>query len=166
LLSLAHFCAEGTMDLFDVLDQDSVYLGVPAASKEDLLERIIRMMEASGRIADREQVKKDLLQREELMSTGVGSGVAIPHAHTSGARELAVAVARTAEEVDFDALDGSPVRLVFMIVAPRETADYLKVLARISRLLYSGTLQKRLMGARSAAEVIGMISEEERMLDL
>jgi fructose-specific phosphotransferase system IIA component len=150
------------MDLVDLVDEGCVFLDLDVRDKEDLIEKMVTRLSETGRIADPGVVTADILKREQLMSTGIGSGVAIPHAHTNGVRDLLVAFARTTHELDFDSLDKNPVRLVFLIIGPSEQSDYLRVLARISRLLYSGRLQKGLMGARDWLDVLRMIREEER----
>jgi PTS system fructose-specific IIC component len=98
------------------------------------------------------------------MSTGIGGGIAIPHAQSKGVVKLSVAIARTAEPVDFSALDGKPVALFFMIVGPEERGWYIRVLSRISRLLYTGDLQKSLLAARTPAEALEAIQKEEAKL--
>jgi mannitol/fructose-specific phosphotransferase system IIA component (Ntr-type) len=106
----------------------------------------------------------DILERERLMSTGVGSGVAIPHAQSGGAEQLAMAFGRTAVDVDFKSLDSKPVGLFFLIVAPEGMGGFVRILARISRLLYSGELQTSLCEAKTPAEVIDIIDTEEERL--
>jgi mannitol/fructose-specific phosphotransferase system IIA component (Ntr-type) len=98
------------------------------------------------------------------MSTGIGGGVAIPHAQTSGARALAVSFVRVSEDLPFDALDAKPVRLVFMIVGPEERGGFIRILARISRLLYAGDLQQGLLAAETPEEVVSIIRQEEEKL--
>ena len=90
--------------------------------------------------------------------------MAIPHAQSPSVKSLSVALARTASGLAFDSLDEKPVRLVFLIVGPEERGGFIRILARISRLLYSGDLQKRLLEAESPAEVIEIIGEEEERL--
>ena len=98
------------------------------------------------------------------MSTGIGGGVAIPHAQNSAVKSLSVSLARPRTGIDFESLDEKPVQLVFMIVGPEERGGFIRILARISRLLYAGDLQTRLLEARTAADVIQIVGEEEERL--
>jgi len=152
------------MNLLDLLSEDTVALDMPAADKLSVIEQLVSVMNAAGLVSRPEQVVKDILERERLMSTGVGSGVAIPHAQSSGADRLAMAFGRTAEEIDFQSLDSKPVSLFFLIVAPEGMGGFVRILARISRLLYSGELQTSLRDAKTPGEVIAIIASEEQRL--
>jgi mannitol/fructose-specific phosphotransferase system IIA component (Ntr-type) len=139
-------------------------LDVPAATKEDLIRLMVSVLDGDGLLTDPETVTASLLERERVMSTGIGGGVAIPHAQSSGARELAVSFARTERDLPFDALDGKPVRLVFIIVGPEERGGFIRILARISRLLYAGDLQQALLASKTPEEVLDVIRREEEKL--
>ncbi len=90
--------------------------------------------------------------------------MAIPHAQCPGVRELAVSFVRIRDDLPFESLDGKPVRLVFVIVGPEERGGFIRILARISRLLYTGDLQQGLLSAPSPEEVIKIIRQEEEKL--
>jgi len=152
------------MSLSQLLRASAIRLDVPAASKEDLIRLMVSVLDGAGHLTDSEAVTQSLLERERVMSTGIGGGVAIPHAQSPGARELAVSFARTREDLPFDALDGKPVRLVFIIVGPEERGGFIRILARISRLLYAGDLQQALLTARTPDEIIEVIQREEEKL--
>jgi len=152
------------MSLSQLLRSSSIRLDVPAGSKEDLIRLMVSVLDGDGRLIDPEAVTQSLLERERVMSTGIGGGVAIPHAQSPGARELAVSFGRVREDLPFDALDGKPVRLVFMIVGPEERGGFIRILARISRLLYAGDLQQALLTSRTPEEVIEVIRREEEKL--
>jgi fructose PTS system EIIBC or EIIC component len=152
------------MSLSQLLHADAIRLDVPADSKEDLIRMMVSVLDGAGRLTDPEAVTLSLLERERVMSTGIGGGVAIPHAQSHGARELAVSFARTRADLPFDALDAKPVRLVFVIVGPEERGGFIRILARISRLLYAGDLQQALLACGTAEEVIDVIRREEEKL--
>lgn len=152
------------MSLGDLIQEDCVLLDVPETGKADLVRRMVDALVTAGRVADPAPVVHALLERERVMSTGIGGGVAIPHAQCPTVPALAVALARPARGIDFDSLDEKPVRLVFMIVGPEERGGFIRVLARISRLLYSGDLQVRLLDAKTPGEIRRIISEEEEKL--
>jgi len=152
------------MNLTEILDERAISLALDGTSMEEIVGGLVDVLAATDVITDREAVIRDILRREEVMSTGIGGGIAIPHAQSKGATKLAVALGRSRREVDFNALDGRPVQIFFLVVGPEERGGYIRVLARISRLLYSGELQRRLGQARTAADAMELIrTEEERV---
>jgi fructose-specific phosphotransferase system IIA component len=152
------------MNLLDLLSESTIALDMPATEKLAAIEQLVDVLDKADLIDDQKVVVGDILERERLMSTGVGSGVAIPHAQSRGVRKLAMAFGRTATDIDFMSLDGKPVRLIFLIVAPEGMGGFVRILARISRLLYSGELQTSLREAKSPGEVISIIAAEEQRL--
>jgi mannitol/fructose-specific phosphotransferase system IIA component (Ntr-type) len=152
------------MSLGELIKEDCVLLDIPETEKGNLIRCMVDALVRAGRVTDPEPVVHALLERERVMSTGIGGGVAIPHAQCPSVPALAVALARPAHGVEFDSLDEKPVRLIFMIVGPEERGGFIRVLARISRLLYSGDLQVRLLAAETPADIRRIISEEEEKL--
>ncbi len=105
-----------------------------------------------------------LMEREELGSTGIGQGIAIPHGKSDTVSDLAAAFGVSADGVSFDSLDGEPVNIFFLLVAPEGAAGaHLKALARISSLLKDKYFRKSLLSAQSPGEVIKIIQEEEKL---
>jgi PTS system nitrogen regulatory IIA component len=101
-----------------------------------------------------------LLQRERLGSTGLGQGIAIPHGKFAGLTRIVGVFAKLAEPVDFDAVDGAPVDIVFLLLAPEGAgADHLKALARISRLLRQGSAVEKLRASKDAAALYAVLTE-------
>lgn len=154
------------VSLSGLISPDCIQLEAPATSKVDLIRSMVDQMARAGRIADPDRVLGSLLEREKVMSTGIGSGVAIPHAQCAAASSLTVGLARTAADIDFQSLDDKPVRLVFLVVGPEERGGFIRILARISRLLYTGELQERLAYAESPADALRIITQEEENLRL
>jgi PTS system fructose-specific IIC component len=159
---MAHLTA--VMNLLELLSKENITLDLPASDKQGVIEAMVGLLAQSGHVSDSRAVVEDILERERLMSTGVGSGVAIPHAQSRGALRLAMAFGRTHDDIDFKSLDGKPVGLFFLIVAPDGPGGFVRILARISRLLYSGELQHSLRRARTPEEVISIIAAEESKL--
>jgi mannitol/fructose-specific phosphotransferase system IIA component (Ntr-type) len=153
-----------SMSLGELIQEDCVLLDIPEADKGNLIRTMVDALVRAGRVSDPDPVVRALLERERVMSTGIGGGVAIPHAQCPTVPGLAVALARPALGVNFDSLDEKPVRLVFMIVGPEERGGFIRVLARISRLLYSGDLQGRLLEAKTPGDIKRIICEEEERL--
>ncbi len=132
-----------------------------AKSKKQLLTELSAQ---AARIAGLEEhdVFDVLWQREQLGSTGLGQGVAIPHGKIAGLKRIVGVFARLAEPVDFDAADGEPVDIVFLLLAPEGAgADHLKALARISRLLRDGPAVEKLRASEDAAALYAVLTEEE-----
>jgi nitrogen PTS system EIIA component len=123
------------MDLGDLINADGVIASLPAKSKKQVLQSLSAHAARLTGLPERD-IFDTLLQRERLGSTGVGRGVAIPHGKLSGLNGIVGLFARLDQPIDFEAVDGEPVDLVFLLLAPESAgADHLKALARISRLL-------------------------------
>ncbi len=152
------------MGLVDLIRQEFILLDGPPLSKEEMIRALVDPLAESGLVTSAANVTRALLDRERVMSTGVGGGVALPHAQSQAVQAFAVAIARPKEPIDFQALDEKPVQLVFLAVGPQDRTGLMRVLTRISRLLYTGDLQKKLMRATGAEAVIRLIGDEEAKL--
>ncbi|WP_435101915.1 PTS sugar transporter subunit IIA [Halarchaeum sp. P4] len=148
-------------DLEELIDVDLISLDEPPAEKEAVIEHLLDLAVEAGRVSDREQALEDLLAREEESTTGVGMGIGIPHAKTTGVEEPTLAFTRSSEGVDFDAMDGEPATLFFMILVPEESSDdHLEILSSISRSLVHEETREKLHEAESAEAVQRLIIEE------
>lgn len=149
------------MQLQDFVSADLVAIDVAASDKQQLLTQLVELLLESGRVRDRDALMRELVKRELVMSTGIGGGIAIPHALTNDIESLTVVFARTAAPIDFQALDSQPVDLVFMLVGPKSAASlYVKLLARVSRLLQNEAFKERLRGAAQVEEVMDAFRAE------
>jgi PTS system nitrogen regulatory IIA component len=147
------------MELSELLAPGSVIPTLKASSKKQVLQELAALAAAESS-AKESEVFGVLLERERLGTTGVGHGVAIPHGRLTGLGRLLGFFARIDTPVDFDAVDGEPVDLVFLLLAPEgEGADHLKALARISRLLRDRSLCDKLRGSRTADALYALITE-------
>ena len=147
------------MELSDVLAPGSVIPTLKASSKKHVLQELAARAAVETAAKERE-VFEVLLERERLGTTGVGHGVAIPHGRLTGLDRVLGFFARIDTPVDFDAVDGEPVDLVFLLLAPEGAgADHLKALARISRLLRDRSLCDKLRGSRTADALYALITE-------
>jgi mannitol/fructose-specific phosphotransferase system IIA component (Ntr-type) len=158
------FHSKGTILLTEILDESCVRLDVAAPTKDAVIEALVGALVESGAVTDASRMVADIQQRERVMSTGIGGGIAVPHAQSPGATRLALALGRLIRPIDFDALDERPVQLVFLVAGPEERGGFIRVLARISRLLYSGDLQRNLLRARTPAEAMACIRHEEERI--
>ncbi|UCG52531.1 MAG: PTS sugar transporter subunit IIA [Candidatus Latescibacterota bacterium] len=145
------------MKLSELFGENGIVLDFAPGTKDDLLERILRDLDAKGMIKDCDHALRDVLEREKVMSTGIGSGVAIPHAYTDGVDRLVAGFYRTQKGVDFAALDGGDVDLFFIILGPKASRrDHIKVLAKISRLLNHSDFREELRKAADVEDVFAV----------
>ena len=149
------------MEITDLVTPDSVVPHLKAASKKQALHDLARHACSIAGVDER-SIFDALLERERLGSTGVGLGIAIPHAKLAGLTELHGVFARADSPIDFDAIDEQPVDLVFLLLAPESAgADHLKALARVSRLLRNHDVCEKLRGAESAEAIYALLTEAE-----
>lgn len=142
------------VDLETLLADEHVGVAEPPADKEACIEHLLDLLVDAGRVHDRETALADLLAREAETTTGVGHGIAIPHAKTAAVDEPAVAFARSSAGVDFDAMDGEPATLLFMILVPERMGDeHLSILSALSRALMHDEVRDDLHDAASPGEV-------------
>jgi len=148
------------MKLSELFGKDNIVLDLPSGAKEEVLEAILRNLDERNQIQDFDRVMADLLEREKVMSTGIGHGVAIPHAYTDGVDRLVAGFFRTSEGVDFEALDEKKVDLFFIILGPKESRrDHIKLLAKVSRLLNHEDFREELRKAGDREEVYSIIKK-------
>ena len=133
-----------------------------STTKDDVLMELVAKLVARHSAIDREEVLHLLLERELLGSTGIGGGIAIPHAKLRIGGDPLVVFGRSTKGITYDALDGKPVTLFFLLIADENSFDlYLKLLARISRLLKDRTLRVRLLEAAGADSLYDIIQEQD-----
>lgn len=150
------------MKLAALLSPDVVVVDLTAPTKKGVLEELCGVLGRAGKLPDPAAMVRTLMEREALGSTGIGAGVAIPHGKSANVPGQAAALGISKRGIGFDALDGEPVHIVFLLVAPTEAAgDHLKALAKISRLLKDKFFRQTLRDAKSAADALKIISEED-----
>ena len=145
------------MKLSELFNERNIVLDIEPGPKKALLERILRDLDGKKVITDFDQVFRDVIEREKVMSTGIGNGVAIPHAYTDGVEQLVAGFYRTKSGVDFAALDNEMVDLFFIILGPKASRrDHIKILAKISRLLSHENFRDEVRKAASVEEVLAI----------
>jgi fructose-specific phosphotransferase system IIA component len=150
------------MKISDILTEDLVVAGLKGSSKNDIIDAMVDLVALSPKVVDKEKVRSAILERERIMSTGVGNGFAIPHGKTDAVSEIVAAFAVTEEEIDYDSLDEKPVRLVFLLVGKDNlVGPHIKLLSRISRLMNKEEFRKRLLLVSSPKEIIDLFRQEE-----
>lgn len=154
------------MKITELLDVKSINLNVDVKTKDEAIDHMVGLMAASGKISDKAAYKKGILAREALTSTGIGEGIAIPHAQVAAVKTAGLAAMTLKAGVDYDSLDGRPVHLCFMIAAPEDGGNtHLQALAKLSALLMNEDFRKKLMNAKNENEFLGIIDEEEAKKD-
>ena len=152
------------MNLSQLLQPEAVSVALAAVDKKAAIEELIDLLGKVHPLENRDAVSKAVFTREELISTGVGNGIAIPHAKVEDIPGMMISLGIKKDGLDFEALDDMPVRIFFMVIAPKNqesTEQHLKVMARISRILKSGSFCDRILTCASAQEVIDLIAQEE-----
>ena len=149
------------MTLMEILSGKAVLVGLKGQNKREILEELVDMLEVGDKIMDREKVLEAVLLREEIMSTGIGHGIAIPHGKLESLEKLHGIFARLERPVEFESIDERPVDLIFLLLAPESAgADHLKALARVSRLLRDKTVCEKLRGSESPEALYALLIEQ------
>ncbi|MDZ7264831.1 MAG: PTS sugar transporter subunit IIA [candidate division KSB1 bacterium] len=148
------------MKLTDILSNDQVILPLRNHEKDKIIEEMVDHLYRKKKIKNRDKILKAILDREQVMSTGVGDRVALPHGKAEGVKDVVVALGITDGDVDFHSIDNQPVRLIFMLIGPPDKAGpHLKALGYISGLMRQPEFRERLLQAKNVAEVMQVIQE-------
>ena len=150
------------MKISDILTDNLVATGLTGDSKKEIIDAMIDLVATSPKVTDREKVRKAIFEREEIMSTGVGNGFAIPHGKTDAVTDIVAAFAVTEHPIDYQSLDEKPVRLVFLLVGKDNlVGPHIKLLSRISRLMNKEDFRTRLLDLKTPQELIDAFRQEE-----
>ena len=149
------------MRIVDLLSKESILLGGTPHNKSEAIDMLIGLQVKGGRIADREAYKKGILAREEMSSTAVGEGIAIPHAKSEAVKAPSLAAMTVPQGVDYQAMDDEPSNLLFMIAAPNNGDVHLEVLSRLMTLLMDEDFRAKLLAAKDADEFLAAIDAAE-----
>ncbi|MEA3297271.1 MAG: PTS sugar transporter subunit IIA [candidate division Zixibacteria bacterium] len=146
------------MKLSKFCDETLVDFNLKAADKKTAIEELVNLVSSSNMVKDRDLLMADIKEREELVTTGVGYGVAFPHAKTRSVKGIVIAFGRSLSGVDFDAMDHKKVQLFFLIAAPEDAIGaHLNVMARLSYLMKSEKNRTKLLEAASPGDVMAMM---------
>lgn len=150
------------MLLTQILQPSCVLAPLKGTDKISAITELVDILHASDQIVDRDVVLQSVIEREETRSTGIGSGIAIPHGKCAGTKELVMALGIAATGIDFDSIDGNPVSIVVLIASPIDrTGPHIQALARISRLMLDEQFRTKLKNATSPEEAYALIAEKE-----
>ena len=150
------------MRITDLLDKRSISLDAAPKSKNEALDQIVELMVKSGKIEDKEAYRAQVYAREEESTTGVGEGIAIPHGRCDAVRRPGLAAMVIKDGVDFDALDGKPVTLMFLIAAPNTKDNvHLDVLSKLSVLMMDEEFAQNLRNAKTVDEFMEIVDKAD-----
>jgi fructose-specific phosphotransferase system IIA component len=150
-MKLSKFCSE-----------DLITFGLKSGNKESVLEELVELASKSKLVKDSKELLDDVMEREDLVTTGVGYGVAFPHAKTKATKGIVIAFGRSDDGIDFDAMDHKKVHLFFLIAAPEDAIGaHLNVMARLSYIMKSEENRMKMMAVTSPGELLQMIDTVE-----
>lgn len=150
------------MKVSDILKKEFILSDLNGNTKEEVINELIDLFKGDTRVTDLEKVRTAVLDREKIMSTGVGKGFAIPHGKTNAVTEILAAFGKTNTPIDYQSLDSQPVQLIFLLVGKDNlVSTHIKLLSRISRMMNKDDFRKKLIEADSSAGILQMFIEEE-----
>ena len=150
------------MKITDIFNESVVRANLPGATKEEVINAMIELAGTQKQVADKERMRAAIFDREKIMSTGVGSGFAIPHGKTDAVNDIVAAFAITAQPIDYQSLDDQPVRLIFLLVGrDNMVGPHIKLLSRISRLMNKEDFRKQHLEAETPKDILEIFRQEE-----
>ncbi len=153
------------MKISELIDDGLIVPELKGKSKKQVLEELVNHLAANKPGIDSDELLRVLIEREKLGSTGIGNGIAIPHGKLTGLDNIALVFGKSTEGIGFDSIDGSPVNLIFLLVAPSNSAGvHLKALARLSRLLKNNGFRKALLEAADTKCLYETILNEDQKI--
>jgi len=154
------------MKITDFLDKRCVIIGMRSRTKKEAIKELLTKLKENGFIKDEKEILETVMEREKLGSTGIGQGIAVPHAKSDQIENLVAALGISKTGIDFNSLDGEQVNIVFLVLAPTKSVGlHLKALAKIARLLKDRVFRNALKDAQSPEEIMDLIKEDEQKLN-
>jgi len=151
------------MRICNILQKDKIIPSMQGSTKNEIINELVDLFKEDDRVKDLESMRLAVHEREKIMSTGVGKGFAIPHAKTNSVNEIIAAFGKINESVDFQALDGQQVNLVFLLVGKENlVGPHIKLLSRISRMMNKEEFRESLLKAKTNEEIYNLFEEEEK----
>jgi mannitol/fructose-specific phosphotransferase system IIA component (Ntr-type) len=153
------------MRLTEILKPQNIKIPLEAKVKTDAIGELVTLLSGNGELTDPKKVLEAVLDREATRTTGIGNGLAIPHGKCTGTDHLVMAIGRPAAPIDFQAIDGRPVNLIWLLSSPPDkTGPHIHALARISRLMTIDKFRQALTVAKTAQEIFDTIVQQENSL--
>jgi mannitol/fructose-specific phosphotransferase system IIA component (Ntr-type) len=153
------------MKICKVLNKSTVIPELESTTKEGVISELLNLFKEDDKVINLSDVKNSVMEREKIMSTGVGHGFGIPHCKTNKVNGILAAFGKTKSPIEFDALDGNPVNLVFLLICNDNlVAPHIKLLSRISLLMNKSEVRDKLAGAKTAEEIYEIFESEENSI--
>ena len=153
------------MRLTEILKPTNIKIPLESKIKTDAIAELVKVLAAAGDVSDAKKVLDAVLEREATRTTGIGNGLAIPHGKCNGTDHLVMAIGRPQTPIDFQAIDGRPVSLIWLLTSPPDkTGPHIHALARISRLMTIDRFRQALANAKTAQEIYDAIVQQENSL--
>jgi fructose-specific phosphotransferase system IIA component len=150
------------MKLLDIVTPECIKAPLAAENKQAAIYELIDVLAKCGRVQDPAALRDAVWQREQIRTTGIGAGLAIPHGKSPGVSSLAISIGKPARPMDFQAIDSKPVRLVILLASPTDkTSDHIQALAHISRLMTMEDFRERMYAAQSPEEIYNLLRQQE-----
>lgn len=150
------------MKISEVLSADTIKLNLQVEDKNDLIEQLLTLAEKSGKIIDIEEVRNEVFERERIMTTGVGKGIALPHAKTCGITSTTAALGILSKGVDYDSLDDKEVNIAFLLLGIEgQIGEHLRLLSKISRLMGNEFFRTELIRSESPQDILTLFKTYE-----
>lgn len=150
------------MKISEVLNKETIIPELKATTKEGVIDELLALFANDERIIDLKEVKNAVMEREKIMSTGVGHGFGIPHCKTNKVTNILAAFGKTKEPIEFEALDGNPVNLFFLLIGKDNlVAPHIKLLSRISLLMNKSEVREKVTNASTAEDIFDVFESEE-----
>ena len=150
------------MRLTDILLEEHIQIPLKAKDRDDSIRQLLDLLQKNNMLGDYKQAYQAVLEREKLMTTGVGNNVAIPHCKHNSCPNFAVALGVKTQGINFDSIDKKKAKIIFLLVGPENNPGmHIKLLSRISRLMSNEDLRQHLLNCKKSAEILRVINEEE-----
>ncbi len=153
------------MSISKILNNKRIITDFSSTSKEGIINELVDSLKGDENIIDLEIVREVVLEREKIMSTGIGSGFAIPHGKTNAVKGIVAVFGKLKNPIDFDSIDGKPVNLIFLMVGREDAVgEHIKMLSRISRIMNKDEVHNKLLMAETADQILKIFEDEESNL--
>lgn len=150
------------MKLTEILQPSSIKVPLESKDKKSAIIELVDLLDSKHLLSDRDIVLESVLMREQTRSTGIGSGIAIPHGKCSAVKELIMAIGIANKPIDFESVDGKPVKIILLLVSPaNQTGPHIQALAQISRLMLDEKFKEKLKNSGSADEAYELLSKKD-----
>ncbi len=152
------------MNIIDILDKENIELNIKSQTKSGAISELLDLLKTNGMISNIKEIKSEILKREEMMSTGIGKGIGVPHCKSRYVDRIILAVGRNKKYItDYETLDEEPVKLVFLLISPEDKPnEHINMLARISRIVKQDFVRSSLLTAVSGKKFYEIIKNEDK----